>query len=173
MSRRRTSGCCGRLLFRAYGGDAERVHDEPSPPSAGSGGTGPPCGRWRPRCAPAPHPDHRGRHRLPGPGRARRRDGQERGRRPVLGGARLRPRRDRHGHRAPPAGQRAAAAVPAAGEPRDRQPDGLQQPGRRSAGRPAWRPPASRRGNMASACRSASRSARPRSFRWRRRRRTT
>ena len=50
----------------------------------------------------------------------RRRD--RRARRP-----RLRARRDRHRHRRGPARQPAAAAVPAARRPGDRQPDGLQQ----------------------------------------------
>ena len=54
---------------------------------------------------------------LPGRGRSRRRDGQGRGRAARLGGARLRPRRAGHGHRDGAAGQPAAAAVPAAGEP--------------------------------------------------------
>ena len=46
-------------------------------------------------------------------------------------------RRGRHRDRAGPAGQPAAAAVPAARRPRAAQPDGVQQPRRRRAGAPA------------------------------------
>ena len=56
--------------------------------------------------------------RFPGVGRAGRGDGQERRRAPGLGGAGLRPRRAGHGDRAAAAGQRPAAAVPAARERR-------------------------------------------------------
>ena len=148
-----------------------------------SGCTRRPCGRsarlgrlrrpvragW-PRCAPGTAP----RSPWPGsssPGVVGLAAGMDKNgvARPVLGRARLRARRARHGHRAGPAGQRPAAAVPAAAEPGDRQPDGLQQRRRRGAGRPAGR----RRGGAgqprASASRSASPSARPRSPRWPRR----
>ena len=79
----------------------------------------------------------------------------------ALGGARLRPRRDRHGHRGGPARQPQAAALPAAGRPGRGQPDGLQQRRRRGRGR------AARAGVVGPAagpvpC-SASTSARPRS----------
>ena len=68
---------------------------------------------------------------FPNAARAGRRLRQERRRHRRARRARLRLRRDRHRHRRAPARQPAAAAVPAAGGPRGRQPDGLQQRRRR------------------------------------------
>ena len=99
---------------------------------------------------------------LPGPARSRGglRQERRRHRRPGQHGVRV--RRDRHRHRGAAARQPQAPARPAAGRPRGRQPDGLQQRRRRGrlppAGRAAPRPHRPPR----SACPSASTSARPR-----------
>ena len=115
------------------GARADPDHDQPGRPQPAR------AGRRRRPVRPAPDAGHRGRDRVPGSGRARRGDGQERRRRRGLGGVGLRPRRAGHGHRSGPAGQRPAAVVPAARQRRDHQPDGLQQPRRPGPGRPAGR----------------------------------
>ncbi len=101
--------------------------------------------------------------RRPGPG-GRLRQERQGDRRP--GRARLRVRRGRHGHRGTAAGQPAAAPVPAAGRPGDREPDGLQQRrrrGRRAAARPTGGPagPAGSRDGSSSGSTSARRKVVP------------
>ena len=64
-------------------------------------------------------------------------------------------------------GNDTATAVPAAGESGAGQPDGLQQRRGRPPWPPGWPRPGVRRGNEPPGSRSASRSARPRSRRWR------
>ncbi len=127
------------VLFSAYGGDAERVHEATLRTIATVGRLPPVRAGLAAAVRPAPEPGHRSRDRVPGRGRAGRGDGQERHRRPVVGRARLRARGAGHGDRVRAAGQRPAAAVPAAAEPGAGQPDGVQQPRVRGAGRPAAR----------------------------------
>ena len=80
---------------------------------------------------------HGVRRPVPRAGRAGGGHGQGRRRGARLAGVRVRLRGGRHGDLAPAAGQPEAAAVPAAGERGRDQPDGVQQPRRRRAGRAA------------------------------------
>ena len=98
--------CCGPVLFRAYGGDAERVHEQTLATLAGSAGSRPVAARWPPLLRPAPQTG-RPSPESGFPAWSAWRPGWTRtaSRRPGLGRPGLRLRRARHGHRAAPARQ--------------------------------------------------------------------
>ena len=105
---------CVRLLFRAYGGDAERVHERTLAAIADGRTELTQTRQHLPRSAPGIAAGHRRRNPVSRLGRTCRRDGQGRHRHQDLGVARIRLRRARNGHSPTPARQRQTPAVPAA-----------------------------------------------------------
>ena len=163
------------LLFRAYGGDAERVH-EGNPRRHRPRSDGTPlaaAGRGGTVCA---------RHRTPTtvagidfPGLVGLAAGMDKNGVGVRSWSAL-----GFGHaeigtvtaRAQPGNDRPRLfRLPASRAIVNRM--GFNNPGAAALSPRPWRPPGCAAATLASACRSASRSARPRSFRWRRPRRTT